>query len=151
MISADADFMYPCFRADEVEKALHRMTSKLGFQPVESYNLRHVYTYQVEDLRLIVMATPRVFRRERMCYAFSGVLIKNEDWFSEVEMLPQPAAGQTTSTWRKNPKDFYQDLIVAIEKLRPDMCLPAFEPKLLGPALKTTPANRTECWDWNKL
>ena len=151
MISEDADFMYPCFHAADVERALTRMTEKLGFHRVDMSDLQHVYTYEVEDLRLVVMATPRVYRQDRMCYAFSGVLIKSEDWASEVEVLPEPAYGQKTSSWRNHPMDFYQDLLEAIERLRPDRCLPASRQKLLGPAGAAQPAKRLECWQWEAM
>lgn len=152
MINEDADFMYPCFHADDVERALSCMTSKLGFHRADETDLPHVYTYEAEDFRLIVMATPKVYRQDRMCYAFSGVLIKNDDWESEVEVLPQPRMGQKTSSWRKNPKDFYQDLLQAMERLQPDRCLPAaVKPKLLGPAPNTKRVKRSECWQWHRF
>ena len=91
MFSADADYLYPCFKMEEVEKALARMTRKLGFHPVENFDLPAVFTFEYDDLRLMVMTTPKVFHNDRLCYALSGVLIKSDDWATEIESLGQAA------------------------------------------------------------
>ena len=150
MISDDAAIMYPCFHARDVEAALLRMTSRLGFHRVDGFDLPHVYTYEADDLRLVVMATPRVYREDRMCYALSGVLIRSDAWVSDVEMVPRPSFGQKTSTWRKHPKAFYMDLIEAMKRLQPDRCLPAFEPRLLGPAPEAERVRRIRCLPWGE-
>ncbi len=132
MISADADYMYPCFRMDEVEKALARMTRKLGFQRVYNFETPAVFTFEYDDLKLHVMTTPKVFHNDRLCYALSGVLIKSDELTTEIEPLGEELA--EVSTWRNHPKDFYQDLLEAVAKLRPNMWLPERKQRLLGPA-----------------
>ncbi len=147
--SADADYMYPCFKMEEVERALARMTRKLGFSRVDAYDLPAVFTFEYDDLRLRVMTTPKVFHNDRLCYALSGVLIKNDDWTTEIESLGKQEE-QDVSTWRNHPKDFYQDLLDAVANLRPDMWLPEGKRKLLGPA--TQPTNhqprQLTCFAW---
>ncbi len=138
MLSADADYMYPCFKMNDVEKALDRMTRKIGFHRVDSLELPAVFTYEYDDLRLVVMTTPKVFHSDRLCYALSGVLIKTDEWATEIAPLGQ-LEEQDVSTWRKHPKDFYQDLLDAVADLRPDMWLPERKPKLLGPAQPIAP------------
>ncbi len=152
MLSADADYLYPCFKMEEVEKALVRMTRKLGFHRVDSLNLPAVFTFEYDDLRLMVMTTPKVFHNDRLCYALSGVLIKSDDWATEIESLGE-GEQEDVSTWRNHPKDFYQDLLDAVASLRPDMWLPEGKRKLLGPATTTkTLAKRTvrqlTCAEW---
>lgn len=148
MISADADYLYPCFKMTEVKRALDRMTRKIGFYQVDTFDLPAVFTYEYDDLRLMVMATPQVFHNDRLCYALSGVLIKSGDWSTEVEPLGHEE-DQEVSTWRKHPKDFYQDLLDAVANLRPDMWLPERKPKLLGPATTTTtPVRQLACITW---
>lgn len=132
MINADAAYMYPCFKMDEVEKALSRMTRKLGFQRVHNFETPAVYTFEYDDLKLLVMTTPKVFHNDRLCYAFSGVLIKSDECSTEVEPLGNVEAD--VSTWRNHPKDFYQDLLDAVANLRPNMWLPERKQLLLGPA-----------------
>ncbi len=141
MLSADADYMYPCFKMTDVERALDRMTRKIGFHKVNNFDLPAVFTYEYDDLRLVVMTTPKMFHSDRLCYALSGVLIKTDDWATEIAPLGH-VEDQKVSTWRKHPKDFYQDLLDAVADLRPDMWLPARNPKLLGPATlsKTLPS-----------
>ncbi len=153
MISADADYNYPCFRMEEVEKALVCMTSKLGFHRVENFGLPAVFTFEYDDLRLMVMTTPKVFHNDRLCYALSGVLIKSDEWATEIEPLGTDKE-QQVSTWRNHPKDFYKDLMEAVASLRPDMCLPEGKRKLLGPATETemlpapVPVRRLTCVEW---
>ncbi len=161
MTSADAAMLYPCFRYEDVERALERMTRKLGFVRDEQLDLPYVFTYRADDLKLMVMTTPRVFHEDRMCYALSGVLIKNDEWTSEVTAVPAVAPESHTSTWCNHPKDFYLDMLAAIEQLLPDHCLPASRTRLLGtgqplnrgrllgPATSIKPATRAlECWNW---
>ncbi len=150
MFSADADYLYPCFKMEEVEKALVRMTRKLGFHRVDSLNLPAVFTFEYDDLRLMVMTTPKVFHNDRLCYALSGVLIKSDDWATEIESLGE-GEQEDVSTWRNHPKDFYQDLLDAVANLRPDMWLPEGKRKLLGPATKpllANPVQRLLCAKW---
>ncbi len=148
-LSADADYMYPCFKMEDVERALARMTRKLGFYRADVEDLPAVFTFEYDDLRLVVMTTPKVFYNDRLCYALSGVLIKNDDWTTEIESLGKEA-DQDISTWRNHPKDFYQDLLNAVANLRPDMWLPEGQRKLLGPATAATkPApKQLTCFEW---
>ena len=150
-LSADADYMYPCFKMEDVERALSRMTRKLGFYQVENFDLPAVFTYEYDDLKLMVMTTPKVFYNDRLCYAFSGVLIKSDDWETKIESLGQ-VAEHDVSTWRNHPKDFYQDLLEAVANLRPDMWLPERKPKLLGPATvpQLNAARRLTCIEWEE-
>lgn len=161
MTSADAAMLYPCFHYEDVERALERMASKLGFVRDEQLDLPYVFTYRADDVKLMVMTTPKVFHEDRMCYALSGVLIKNDDWTSEVTAVPAVAPESKTSTWCNHPKDFYLDMLTAIEQLMPDHCLPASRTRLLGSG---QPVNRgrllgpatapkqkikhLECWNW---
>lgn len=132
MISADAAYMYPCFKMDDVEKALSRMTRKLGFQRVYNVETPAVFTFEYDDLKLLVMTTPKVFHNDRLCYAFSGVLIKSDEWSTEIEPLGEEET--EVSTWRNHPRDFYKDLLEAVANLRPNMWLPEGQRRLLGPA-----------------
>lgn len=133
MISEDADYMYPCFKMEEVEKALVRMTSKLGFQRVHEFDSPAVFTFEYDDLKLMVMTTPKVFHNDRLCYALSGMLIASDEWSTEIAPLGYNE-NEDLSTWRNHPKDFYLDLLDAVASLRPDMWLPERRPRLLGPA-----------------
>ncbi len=150
MIGTDAAYMHPCFKINEVEKALDRMTGKLGFYRVNDFDLPAVFTYEFEDLRLTVMTTPKIFHEDRLCYALSGVLVVSDEWSSEIAPLGQKDQDQEISTWRNHPKDFYLDLLDAVASLRPDMWLPEGRRKLLGPATTeiTPPVRHITCIEW---
>lgn len=132
MTSEDAPLLYPCFRFEDVERALDRMAYKLGFVREKNNDLPHVFAFTADGVKLMVMTTPKVYFLDRMCYALSGMLIVKSEWTSEVTFLPAASPESRTSTWRKHPRDFYVDILSAIEELMPYHCLPPSRTRLLG-------------------
>ena len=152
MVSQDAFLKYPFFRKEELDSALSRMTRGLGFRQSNRIDLPLIYTFETEGLLLTIMATPRPFFQERFCYGLSGILVRKTNGETTTEMVPAVPEDQETSVWRNHPGDFYEDLISAIQRLKPDHCLPKSKPKLLKAATNKQLPQRNQrklnCYAW---
>ena len=121
----DQALLYPCFRFDDVKRALAHIETKMGLGRVPGQELPYVFFYTLNAVQLAIMITPMRFNADQMCYGFRLAFLDTAQ--------QSTAPGAMASTWHLRPSDLYLELLTHVKPRDVKHVIESFKAKGLLP------------------